>query len=172
MSVPKHISIGRVKKLHGVKGQVSIELDFALIQDFPPYLLIGNKKPIPYFIKAVNDTGKGDYLVSLEDVDDRSEAEKLKGMDLFIKEKDFDQYFEADENELPELEGFQLFDEHGSFIGEMIEYQELPQQVLIVAQNNGREVLIPLQPDTVVSIDQKDKSASLKLPEGLLDLYL
>ena len=46
----------------------------------------------------------------------------------------------------------------------------MPQQHLAIVDYRGREVFIPLHPDIVVSLDEKAKKITLRLPGGLLEL--
>jgi 16S rRNA processing protein RimM len=49
---------------------------------------------------------------------------------------------------------------------------ETPGQVLATVWYQGKEVIIPLVDATVVGIDGSRKTIQVRLPEGLLDVYL
>jgi 16S rRNA processing protein RimM len=53
-----------------------------------------------------------------------------------------------------------------------LEVIEQPHQMLCRIEINGKEVLIPLNESTIEKIDGKKKQVKVKLPEGLLEIYL
>ena len=46
---------------------------------------------------------------------------------------------------------------------------ETPQQLLAQVTYQEKEILIPLNEDFIIKIDNKKKSISLQLPDGLID---
>ena len=48
----------------------------------------------------------------------------------------------------------------------------MPQQNMLVVDSNGKEVLIPLADDLLVEIRREVREIEMRLPEGLLDIYL
>jgi 16S rRNA processing protein RimM len=57
-------------------------------------------------------------------------------------------------------------------IGKIIEVIEQAHQMLCRIEINNKEVLIPLNEDTLKRIDHKKKEVIVQLPEGLLEIYL
>jgi 16S rRNA processing protein RimM len=57
-------------------------------------------------------------------------------------------------------------------IGEIMEVIEQAHQMLCRIEVNKKEVLIPLNEDTLKKIDHKKKEVIVHLPEGLLEIYL
>jgi 16S rRNA processing protein RimM len=57
-------------------------------------------------------------------------------------------------------------------IGIISEIIEQPHQVLCAVIVDGKEALIPLNESTLVGIDRIKKTVSVKLPDGLLEIYL
>jgi 16S rRNA processing protein RimM len=57
-------------------------------------------------------------------------------------------------------------------LGAVLEIIEQPHQMLCRIEINNKEVLIPLNEDTLQKIDDKRKEVIVNLPEGLLDVYL
>jgi len=48
----------------------------------------------------------------------------------------------------------------------------MPQQFIATVDIDGRDAMFPLNEDFIVGIDPEEKIIVLKLPEGLIDMYL
>ncbi len=57
-------------------------------------------------------------------------------------------------------------------LGEILEVIEQPQQILCRLEISEKEVLIPINEQTLEKIDHAGKKLLLNLPEGLLEVYL
>ena len=53
-----------------------------------------------------------------------------------------------------------------------LEVIEQPHQVLCRLEINRKEVLIPINGETLEKMDKKNKTVFVNLPDGLLELYL
>jgi 16S rRNA processing protein RimM len=67
--------------------------------------------------------------------------------------------------------GYTIIQEKKS-LGDILEVIEQPHQMLCRIEINEKEVLIPLNEDTLKKIDHKKKQVIVQLPEGLLEIYL
>lgn len=96
-------------------------------------------------------------------------AIKLLQKDVWLPEIDFKKLVakSAPVNFL----GFNIIHEKKS-LGPILEVIEQPHQVLCRLDINGKEVLIPLNEETLQKIDHKKKEIHVQLPEGLLEVYL
>ena len=71
-----------------------------------------------------------------------------------------------------DLVGFTAIDEYEGELGEVIDVQEYPQQIIATVNFKGAEVLFPLNEEIIVGIDVVKEILNVDLPEGLLDIYL
>ena len=69
----------------------------------------------------------------------------------------------------PELIGSSVVTVSGDFVGKLVEMISLPNHEVYVISNNGKEVLIPVVPEFIHSVDITDKVISISPVEGLLD---
>ena len=53
-----------------------------------------------------------------------------------------------------------------------MEVNEYPQQFVATVMYKETEILFPLNEDFIVEFDEDEKTLTLDLPEGLLDIYL
>jgi 16S rRNA processing protein RimM len=68
--------------------------------------------------------------------------------------------------------GFTVHDEEQGELGIIEEVIEMPMQVLAKVVIRGKEALLPLNEQSLVKVDKKKQVVYLRLPEGLLDIYL
>lgn len=172
-----YVNIGHTKKAHGLNGEIKFSISDEYLEDFLKneriFLSIRSSK-IPYFIAGVR--GKGELIVQLEDVDNRTSAEALQSKEIFLREQDIlqdhDREFETPDTSLKyeKLSGFTIVDKTLGEIGRIDEVLDMPQQEMAFLKYKNREILIPLNEDLIVEVDEKKQSVLMDLPEGLLDM--
>lgn len=97
-----------------------------------------------------------------------SDAEKLKGQELFVHRKHAVE-LEEDEYFICDLIGIDVYEED-KLLGQLTDVLETgSNDVYIVQDSNMREILIPALKSVVESIDIEGKRMQVKLPEGLID---
>ncbi len=57
-------------------------------------------------------------------------------------------------------------------VGTIVSINDSTAQALFEVENNGKEILIPMNDEFIDKIDRKAKTIFVKTPEGLIDLYL
>ncbi|HEY4967156.1 MAG TPA: 16S rRNA processing protein RimM, partial [Puia sp.] len=67
--------------------------------------------------------------------------------------------------------GYQIMD-HDRDLGPILEVIEQPHQVLCRLEIESKEVLIPINEQTLNRVDHKNRAVFLTLPDGLLEVYL
>lgn len=99
-------------------------------------------------------------------------ANELKGRKVFLPttelpELDEDQFY------FHEIHDFTVLDATtNAIVGKVTDVVEMPQQDMLVVDSNGKEVLIPLAEDLIIEIRKEKMEIEMRLPEGLLDIYL
>lgn len=172
------VNIGHTRKAHGLTGELKFAIEEQYLEDFMKneriFLSIKGSK-IPYFIANVR--GKGELIVLLEDVDNRTTAEALQSKEIFLREQDIltdkEREFEMpdDSLEYEGLIGFMIMDKTIGEVGLIDEVLEMPQQEMAFLRYKGHEVLIPLNKQLILEIDENKRLVTMDLPEGLLEIY-
>jgi 16S rRNA processing protein RimM len=67
--------------------------------------------------------------------------------------------------------GYRVMDQ-GKDLGPILEVIEQPHQILCRLEIETKEVLIPINEQTLDKVDHKNRFVLLALPHGLLDVYL
>lgn len=180
MNQQEYVSIGRIRKAHGITGEIKVSVEDRYLEDFLKnervFIDLKSTK-IPYFISSVR--GESEMIVRLEEVDDRNAAIALHGKEIFLRKQDLipddEREFEPEEEYATQygfLNGYTVTDKNTGPAGVISEVVEMPQQEMAFVLHNGKEVLIPLNESLIVSIDRENKTLLMDLPEGLLDVFL
>lgn len=67
--------------------------------------------------------------------------------------------------------GYRVLDQEKD-LGPILEVIEQPHQILCRLEIETKEVLIPINDNTLQKVDHKNRMVLLTLPEGLLEVYL
>lgn len=169
--------LGSIGKPHGLKGFVVAFLD---VDDLDAYrkvksVLLGMpatpNKLVPYEVEKVQPQAENRALLKLKGIDRIEDAEPLRNAKLYRPLQELpaladDQFYFHD------VIGFTVEDEQLGELGIVETFYELPQQDVLAMRYKGQEVLIPVVDELVLHADQAQKKLFVRLPEGLLDVYL
>ena len=110
---------------------------------------------------------KNIYIFTLEGIDDMDVAEGLSGLSVFVPSIDFK---ELQENEFyyHELTGLTVCTERGEEIGKVDHVLQAGNDILVVKDNNGKEIMIPFVDELVPEVNLKEKTISVNAIDGLL----
>lgn len=159
--------IGRLGKAHGVKGEVTLQFDDDIFDrvDCDYLVLDVDGILVPFFIEEYRFRSDTVALVKFEDVDTQQRAAELTGCDVYFPRA------LADEDDAPALAllvGFDLVEANeGRTVGRIAAIDDTTANTLFELED-GR--LIPASDDLVDNIDLKQRTITMRLPEGLLDL--
>ena len=128
----------------------------------PQTLLSGYQRP-----------GKDSFIISLDDIKDRNQAEELKLYKLLVKKDDIPK-LKDDEfhiNQLLHLQVKLIVKNELRVIGKVVDLITGNNTLIVIKLNkNGKDVLIPFVKEIVSEIDKKNNFLIINPPKGLLDL--
>jgi len=165
--------VGSILKTKGLKGEMQIYVDFDNLDaiKFEALFIDIAGKLIPYFVQSIKYLQKSNAYLYLEDVDTIEKASTLVKRDLYLPNKLKPKKKEA-EFTLNDVEGFIAIDETHGELGEIVQVQEYPQQLIATVMYKNKEVLFPLNVEIIKGIDVEGGEIYVDLPDGLLDIYL
>lgn len=174
-TIPKNncVKVGFIQKPHGIHGELVIRFQeeyYETLEECPTLLLEIDNLMVPFFIAEGGLRFKsGEAVITqLNWVDTDKKAKDLCGLPVYVDQKD------VVESELEmtahALIGFTLIDEELGVIGEIYEVNDYSGNVLLSVEYQGKEALIPLNEDLIVSIDEDNREIVLNIPEGLFNL--
>ncbi len=162
------VTVARIGKAHGLKGEVSVELR----TDIPEQRLVKGAvlatdpaETGPLTI-AKTRVQAGRWYVQFDEIRDRDTAEAARGTSLVVDSDDDD---EEDAWFVHELVGLTAVREDGQELGRVVDLQPMPaQDLLVVKQAGGHRAMIPFVADFVVEVDVEGGRVVLDPPHGLL----
>jgi 16S rRNA processing protein RimM len=173
MKIEDCFRVGSILKTKGLKGEMQLYVDFDGLEDieFEAIFVELAGKLAPFFLESIKYNQNNLAYIYLEDVDTIEKATPLVKKDIYLPNK-LKPVKGEEEFTLFDLVGFTAIDENEGELGEIIDVQEYPQQIIATVDFKGQEVLFPLNEDIIVGIDVVKEILKVDLPEGLLDIYL
>ena len=133
-------------------------------------LIQQGKQLVPFFISGIKISGQK-AILSLEDSNNIESAQNLKGSALFLPLTSLPK-LEDDQFYFHEIIGFQVKDINLGDLGTVTMVYDAGPQDLLAFEHKGKEVLLPINDDTVSRLDKDKKQIFVILPDGLLEIYL
>ena len=162
--------IGTIVGTFGNKGDVKI---LPLIQP-PDYLLEvnsifieseDNKKQEFKVLRAKKH--KNVYLFTLEGINDMNVAENLSGLSVYIPTLEFRE-LQKNEYFYHDLEGLTVYTEDGNLIGRVDHIAHGGNDILVIKNDDGKEIMIPFVDKFVPEVNFKEKTITVNVIEGLV----
>ncbi|MBQ8664450.1 MAG: 16S rRNA processing protein RimM [Mailhella sp.] len=175
MAASSLVVLGRLMKPHGIKGAIRVEYyaESPELLEKPLMLRAGRFAPRPVRIREWS-LWKDQLILNIEGVDDRTQAEQMRGQELLI-DASFLPEAEDDEPYVRDLLGLTVKLENGEVVGELedVDFPAGQEMWIIRAPESagGYEILLPAVPEFVLDIDLSAEVVTIAPPEGLLDLY-
>jgi 16S rRNA processing protein RimM len=161
------ILIGQVVNVVGLKGELKIyhySDNKERFEELTKVLL----ENIPYEIKSVRYV-KETVVLKLHGIDDRSQAEKYKGKNVYIDREDL-RTLPEDTYYIFELIGLRVVEENGNFLGTVSNViQNRAHDLFEVECVNRSKFLIPSVEEFILNLDMENRTMTVRLIEGLLD---
>ena len=160
--------IGRIGKAHGVKGEVSFNFDDDVFDRVDAEYLILEVDGIlvPFFMEEYRFRSDSTALVKFEDIDTQDRARELTNCDVY-----FPRDLADDEEEVLTysfLVGFDIIEAStGKKVGTIASIDESTLNILFELEDG---MLIPASEELITDIDKDNKTITIALPEGILDL--
>jgi 16S rRNA processing protein RimM len=180
MTTPAFIIVGRVRKAHGIRGEVVVEP----ITDAPDAVFASGRRVFAGTASGDLAPNRGELhvtssrpfndglLVGFEEVPDRNVAETWRGRYLLLPADELPAPTD-DEVYVHELPGMRVVLPSGEAVGTVEETYELPQGLAIDVRRapprEGETVLILYDERTIASVDRDARVIVVTPPEGLLE---
>lgn len=163
-----YLAIGFLRRPHGVSGEIIMDLH----TDFPERIkkgrrvYIGEKHEIAEF-ESVRVHGQG-LLVKLRGYDTPETAGRFRNQWVHVKSSEVPPLPEGKHYKY-ELVGLKVVDDQGNLLGDLAEILETgANDVYIVRNEKGREILLPAIPSVILNIDMDSRVMTVHLLEGLV----
>jgi 16S rRNA processing protein RimM len=160
--------IGKLGKVHGVKGEISFLFDDDVFDRVDADYLILDIDGIfvPFFIEEYRFKSDSNALMKFDGIDTMERARELTGCDVYFPRK----MSEADEGHLSlaEIIGYSLIDaQTRKEVGKIAAIDDSTINLLFELEDGK---LIPAPEELITNVDTKNHQIEIKLPEGILEL--
>lgn len=160
--------IGRLGKTHGVRGDISFLFDDDVFDrtDADYLILKVDGILVPFFIEEYRFKSDTNAIVKFEGLDTQEQARELTGCDVYFPRE------LADSGDGPlswsALAGFEIIDDlSGKSVGRIASVDDSTLNTLFELED-GR--LIPASEELITRFDKDNRTITIDLPEGILEL--
>lgn len=168
--------IGRTTKTHGLRGELSAELDTDCDVEALQHMVMRiDGIFVPFRIESLRLRGSAGALVQFAGVDSAEEAALYVGLDLYALRRELpatgDEGAEEEGLYAEDLENFTITRPDGTPLGTIDAVDTTTMNTLLhVALPDGRSAMIPLAEDWICDIDAEARTIAMDVPESLLSL--
>jgi 16S rRNA processing protein RimM len=173
-TTPRHIVVGRLRKPHGLKGDVSIfpltdtpEAVFGPGKEVLVLNLAGEIAASPLRIRTARGYHR-EWLLKFDGVDSREHLEPYRDHLLAVPEDQLPALGDG-EVRLADLVGFAVRDPAGTALGIVSDVYELPSGITLEIQGPKREFLLPFRKAFVTETHRDARILVVDPPAGLID---
>ena len=165
------INLGKIVGTFGIKGELKIYpltnykemfLDFE-------YLLLSNRKDFQKVNVEKARIHKNTVIVLLEGITSINQAQEFIGKEIFIEESLMPELDETEEY-VYKLLGMKVYLENDELLGSITDvFDNGAHSIYEITNEMGKEILIPVIDDTIISRDFNEGKMVVKVLPGLLD---
>ncbi len=152
-------NIGKIVSVFGLKGELIVQhhLGNKIAVTKIKVIFLEQKKEelLPYFVEAARKKGDDDLYLKLEGIDSKEAASKFIRREIWMKEEEVEKH--TRKNNPIGWVGYRVVDQ-GKDLGPILEVIEQPHQVLCRLEIDGKEVLIPINEQTLEKIEHKTRT--------------
>jgi 16S rRNA processing protein RimM len=164
---PVFILVGKIRRPHGVDGEIMIDAYSESPERFKPgrKVFLGEDHQ-PHVIRSRRTMNKA-MLITLKDVDSTEQAGLYRNKFIYILKEDLPELPEGEYYHF-DLIGLQVYDPSDKFLGKLVEVIETgANDVYVVTNEQGEEILIPAISQVVVSVSIPDGKMVVNPPEWI-----
>ena len=166
----EYIEIGQIVNTNGLKGVVKVNPftdDISKFEDLK-YVYIQLKSELKKVKIEQVRYNKNQVLIKLEGIDSIEEAEKYRN--FYLKtEKESQEDLGEDTYYIVDLIGLDVYTDKNEYLGKIEDvFPTGSNDVYVVKDNLGKQILIPAIADVVKEVDLKNKKMIINLIPGLI----
>ena len=171
MAYTSDILLGRITKVSGYEGAVTVRLEKIFFENIPQmesvFLEIEGRL-VPFFISDSDYTGADILKLRFEGYGSVDKISEFIGCRIFLTTG------MTDDNQPEDIQsflGYQVVIQDNKLLGVIRELIFNPGQMLLsILSEKNKEILIPFHEDFIVKIDKKKKTIVMDIPEGLTEI--
>lgn len=164
------LRVGVITSVHGVHGEVKV---FPTTDDADRFRVLKNAFLDTKQGKKQVEIGgvkffKNMVILKIKGLDDRNEAEKLKGIDILV-DRENAVPLEEGEFYICDIIGADVITDEDVRLGELTDVLETgANDVYVVTPENGKDILLPAIDECILDVDPENKVVRVHVMKGLL----
>jgi 16S rRNA processing protein RimM len=171
-----YLAVGQIVGAHGLNGELKVEAYSDFPQRFAPGAVLFLGEDLEPVTIASTRPHKTNLLIQIEEVNNRNEAEDVRGLWLYVPQTEAAS-LEEGEYWIHDIIGLQVVTTDGLQLGTISDVMTTgANDVYVVRQapgaavNQGRDILLPAIADVVDRVDLEQGIMVIRLLDGLIDL--
>lgn len=165
------IKLGKIVGTFGIKGELKIYplTNFKeMFLDFD-YLFLATEKDLLKVDVVKARIQKNTVIILFDGIDSINQAQDFIGRDILIEESSLPELDETEEY-VYKLLGMKVYLENNELLGSISDvFDNGAHGIYEIKDENGKEILIPVLDDTIISRDFDEGKMVVRLLPGLLD---
>jgi 16S rRNA processing protein RimM len=173
-----HLAVGQIVGAHGLNGELRVEAYSDFPDRFAPGAVLFMGEELEPVTIASTRPHKTNLLIQLEEVNNRNEAEDVRGLWLYVPQAEA-AALEEGQYWIHDIIGLKVVTTDGMQLGTISDVMTTgANDVYVVRQgpgsgsavNQGRDILLPAIADVVEQVDLEQGIMVIRLLDGLIDL--
>ena len=157
---------GKINKTHGVNGELNCNINADTI-DMAEYIVLDMDGIfVPFFVSNIRIKSSNSVLITLEDVEDETEARKLIGKDIYLP---IELMSDDDMLSYEYFVGFTVVNADEK-LGEISFVDDQTVNILFGIKTEDGEILLPAVEDFIAEVDNENKILYTNYPVELVEL--
>ncbi|MDR3425598.1 MAG: ribosome maturation factor RimM [Alphaproteobacteria bacterium] len=167
-NTPQKICVGQFAGAHGVRGLIKLRSFTAQPEAIFTYAPLSDQEGARTFTLALKSAAKDHFIVSVEGINDKESADRLRGDRLYIPHDALPkpaegEYYEAD------LIGLRATDKNGKDHGQVMGVYDHGAGVFLeIGTSKKDSFMLPFRDAFVPEVDLGQSKLVIVVPEGLL----
>lgn len=165
--------LGKITRKHGLSGNVILKLDTdqpELYKKLESIFVEINGLLVPFFIEKVA-WSKQDSLNILFKNSNENLVEQLLGKNVFLPLSTLPK-LTGNQFYYHEVIGFEILEEDGKTCGTIESVNDQTAQHYFILNFAQNEVVIPIIKDWILEVNREEKFIKMRLPEGLMEVFI
>ena len=172
MKKDDHYLLGSLLKTTGIKGEIILKFNndcFDEIQKLESIFIDVDNKLVPFFIEDIKVKSSTTAIVKFEGLNEEEKSVEFIDSEFYIS---FEQVkiLKIDELEVVDVIGYKVKDQKNKYIGDVVEFIDIPKNPLLNVKMSSGEILIPAKDELIIEVDDDLQEILINIPEGLLDI--
>ena len=165
--------IGYIQKFRGLQGEVELQFtDDPFDRGSAEYLVLKiDEIFVPFFLENYRFKNNDTAILKFEDIDNDVQAKKLVGLQVYYPLAHLNDEEDQELSSLKALTGFTLYDESFGEVGIINTVDDSSYNTLFYVDHPKKgELVLPYHDDFLVDYNIANRTITLALPQGIIDL--